>query len=248
MTKNLRFEQSSVALTTSALLIAAGCVAACNPVGGERYSESGEDQVQCSPIDGDGSWAVGRLQEERPDHIDSVTPPIVREFAQSVTYAEMIDLDCDGTRDFVGQIVTDSGDLVLLALVATSTGWEEVLHSKSLVAGREIVAIAADLTGSARRDLVTIGSDEGGYIPRIFRWNDRAYAEVHVPVHYFIRFEEQWGPECRRRIDPLLIEPRSVVLMRETISRSSRSGHGADCALPVDTVVIAGDSLVAARE
>jgi hypothetical protein len=94
---------------------------------------------------------------------------------------------------------------------------------------------------------VTVGSDEGGHVPRAFGWRGERYRELHVPHSYTLRFEADWSPECYERLTPTLVPPNRVRLMRETISPASASGHGEHCDLPLDTLRVVGDSLALAH-
>jgi hypothetical protein len=115
------------------------------------------------------------------------------------------------------------------------------------VEGIERVVIAAELSESGRRDLVTVGSDEGGYEPRVFRWKNGVLSRVIVPAEYGLREESDWSPDCMERINPQFVGDRRITLLRETISPASLKGHGEDCNLPRDTLEVRGDSLVRVR-
>jgi len=97
---------------------------------------------------------------------------------------------------------------MLLALVREGDGWSEVLASPSPVDGIETLAVASDLNRDGRLDLVTWGSDEGGYIPRVFRSQESGYAPVPVPEAYILRFKEGWSSACRVKVCRLWSTPR----------------------------------------
>jgi hypothetical protein len=171
----------------------------------------------------------------------------VRAVLDTIVYADTVDLNCDGRTDYVAQGRTrTSGELAFVAFVNDSTGWRRVLMSTSPVQGTEAMVLAADLTGGGRRDLITVGSDEGGYVPRAFRWRGEQYAPVAIPRAYVLRQEEDWDAACRQKINPQWVAG-GVRLLRETISPASTAGHGADCDLPEDTLRVVGDSLVPVR-
>jgi len=200
----------------------------------------------CSPVVvarlGDESWNM----REAPTYLREVVPAALATSFGVLRYADTLDLDCDGTADFIMQAVTSdsAAKLVDVIYVSTATGLREVLRTPSAVDGREALAIAADLSGSGKRDVVLLGGDEGGYVPRVFRWTDEHLQEVIVSRQYILRFEADWSKDCQRKANPGMAGEREVTLMRETISPTSVSGHGAECALPVDTLVVRGDSLV----
>jgi hypothetical protein len=191
---------------------------------------------------GDSSWG-GR---ELPQHLQAVVPGAVAASLGELLYADTVDLDCDGVTDLVMQAVTadSAAKLVDVVYLGSATGPREVLRTPSAVDGREALAIAADLSGSGKRDLVLLGEDEGGYVPRVFVWNAERLREVVVPKQYTLRYEADWSRECRRKANPGLADKRGITLLRETISPSASRGHGTECTLPIDTLVMRGDSLV----
>ena len=217
-------------------------------------SERGQGQAATCPPQ---VWEhFGRGGVEPPSrqstYIASITPPTAHAILDTIFYADTVDLNCDGRTDYLahGRARTDwetPRALLLIVEVRGANGWRRVLVSNSPVRGVEVAAIAADLTGGGRRDLVTVGSDEGGYVPRVFRWREEQYVPVAVPGKYVLRHETDWGAACRQRINPRWVGRGRISLLRETISPASAEGHGADCDLPVDTVQIAGDSLVSVR-
>ena len=157
---------------------------------------------------------------------------------------DSVDVNCDGKNDMVvyGRALAPSRNMKLAVLLAPQ--WSTVLDVNSPVDGFERVAIAADLSGTGARDLVTVGQDEGGTTVRVFRWLRGTLSEVKVPSAYRIRNEEQWTPECVRQINPRLSADSQLILLRETIPRTSPQSHGHECGLPRDTLIISGDSLV----
>jgi hypothetical protein len=186
--------------------------------------------------------------DRQPAYIAAVTPAPVRAVLDTIVYADTVDLNCDGRTDYVAQgRARTNGSLAFVAFVNDSTGWRRVLMSTSPVQGTEVLALAADLTGGGRRDLITVGSDEGGYLPRAFRWRGDRYQPVAIPRVYVLRHEEDWDAACRQKINPQWVAPGAVRLLRETISPTSTMGHGAECDLPADTLRIVGDSLVRVR-
>lgn len=56
---------------------------------------------------------------------------------------------------------------------------------------QEIVLLATDLSGGGRRDIVTLVTDEGGFIPRVFRWTFAGYREVGLRKAYRLRHEPE---------------------------------------------------------
>jgi len=162
-----------------------------------------------------------------------------------VVYADTIDLDCDGANDLVVQGRLESTDsrqrpLMLMAWVSRADGWVSVLSSASPVTGPERIAIAAPLVSTDRRDVVLVGADEGGIVPRVFVWTGDTLEQVEVPQQYYLRGSTEWGPDCRRKLNPQILDGGRIALLRETIPRTSMQDHGASCALPVDTLVIRG--------
>jgi hypothetical protein len=171
----------------------------------------------------------------------------VRAVLDTIVYADTVDLNCDGRTDYVAQGRTRvNGRLAFVAFVNDSAGWRRVLMSASPVQGREVLALAADLTEGGRRDLITVGSDEGGYVPRAFRWRGEQYEPVTVPRAYVVRQEEDWDAACLQKINPQWVGG-GVRLLRETISPTETGGHGSDCELPSDTLRIVGNSLARVR-
>jgi hypothetical protein len=177
-----------------------------------------------------------------------LVPADVSSIADTIFYADTLDLNCDGLSDFIGQIIPSSGTVgpTLVAFVQEDGRYRQVLLSRSPVDGSEALAIAADLTGLGRRDIVTLGSDEGGYIPRVFVWREGEYTPLGVPLEYHLRLETEWNSECLRKLNPGLVDGGRITLLRETISPTALKGHGAECDLPTDTLHIVGDSLVRA--
>lgn len=214
---------------------------------------SGESGLSCAPIQMDAaSWARGKVTQEDPRFIQSVTPATVQSQADTVFYADSIDLNCDGRPDYVAHLLGSStssmtGRLAAVAYVSSDSGWRRVLEAPSSVEGREVLALAADLTGSGKRDLVFIGSDEGGYVPTVYGWHQGQYRLIRVPTEYHVRFEAEWDADCRERIMPGFVMSHGIQLLRESISPVSRSGHGKQCDLAADTLTIAADSLVLVR-
>lgn len=181
--------------------------------------------------------------------IAAITPAELIESADTVLYAELLDLNCDGALDYVAQVVTSSsgsseGRLVLVAFHKMGEQWRQVLTAPSPVDGPEMIVLAADLNSDHDLDLVTWGSDEGGYVPRVFRSTVDGYQAVRVPEMYTLRFEESWSAECRARVLPEFFGANGLRLSRETISPSSVEGHGPDCNLPRDTLALRADSLI----
>ena len=199
---------------------------------------------RCDPVVREVLGATGSLQGTA--RLASLVPSQVSALADTVFYADTVDLNCDGRSDFVGQIiprVSPEGP-TLVAFVQENGGYREVLRSRSPVDGPEALALAADLTGAGKRDIVTLGSDEGGHIPRVFAWREGQYAAVAIPVEYHVRQEAEWGAACLQKLNPGIAEGGRVTLLREIIPPTALKGHGPDCALPTDTLRIVGDSLV----
>lgn len=213
-----------------------------------------EDAVlSCKPVAAPINWDLGALSGESPAVTRGAFPSALRPIADTVLFASTPDLNCDGRDDLVAQIVGAAGSpfpgqLMFIAYLNAPTGWNDVLSVPSRVDGREVLALAAPLSGKPRLDLVTLGMDDGGSSPRVFRWTDSTYAEVLVPKEYSVRFEEDWPSQCRQRAVPRFVSGARLSMLRETISRSSPAGHGSDCALPLDTLALSGDSLIPAAE
>ena len=98
--------------------------------------------------------------------------------------------------------------------------------------------VAADILDNGHLELFMLAADEGGYTPRILAWADSAYREVLIPPEYVVRFEERWGREYRNRLIPGLLGDQAFTLTRETLSPASTTGHGENCDLPKDTLVV----------
>lgn len=175
-------------------------------------------------------------------------PSILRAETSQVIGLERLDLNCDGRPDLVAQVRLPDADrgteLFLVAFVAEASGWTEVLRVRSLVAGVEGVSVAADLNGDGHLDLLSLGSDEGGVIPRMFISAGKLLREIAMPVTYRLRQEADWASDCWIRLAPALLPDGSIQLARETLSPSGAEGHGTDCHLPLDTLTMRGDSLV----
>lgn len=200
--------------------------------------------AQCDPV-------VRRVlgvsaDQERIARLADLVPSQIGTIADTVFIADTIDLNCDGQSDFIGQLILagGSGGLTLAAFVQERGEYREVLRARSIVDGPEALAIAADLTGSGKRDLVTLGSDEGGHVPRLFIWRGGHYAAVAVPVEYHVRQEAEWSTACLQRLNPGIVDGTDITLLRETIPLTALKGHGPDCALPIDTLRVVGESLV----
>jgi len=169
---------------------------------------------------------------------------------ETVIRADSIDLDCDGRFDLIAYISARPENKVASEriLVAFSRqheeNWVRVLWSPSPVDGIERLLIAAPLTTSNRRDIVSLGSDEGGYVPRVFLWANLELAEVRVPARYALRLEEDWDVKCLQLNAPRLVGDHHVVMSRESITPRAKTGHGKKCDLPVDTLFVRRDSLV----
>jgi hypothetical protein len=182
-----------------------------------------------------------------PVYIDSITPAVVFQRVESVLYAELIDLNCDGHLDYVGQVIgaadpTAEPRLAFVVFLRAGDQWTEALFSPSPVDGLETVVIAADLNSNGHLEIVSWGADEGGYIPRVFLSVASSYQPIPVPHRYTLRFEALWDVECRTRVQPSLVESH-LQLTRETISPTDPIGHGSICDLPTDTLMVQGDSL-----
>jgi hypothetical protein len=202
--------------------------------------------VECVPVL-HPSPVSGTDRRLDPVYIDSITPADVSKRVESVLYAELIDLNCDGHLDYVGQVIDAVGTaaephLAFVVFVRDGDQWTEALFSPSPVDGLETVVIAADLNSNGHLEVVSWGADEGGYIPRVFLSSASSYQPIPVPHQYTLRFEEVWDVECRTRIQPQVVDSH-LQLTRETISPTDRRGHGSICDLPADTLMIRGDSL-----
>ena len=197
----------------------------------------------CGAVTVDTTWADGRTYGEQADTIAAVRSRQGVSPRGTMLYARELDVNCDGRLELITQ-VNDSGQLYLDVFMRdTTTRWLRVLRAPSRVTGREIV-VELGVAGSFNvRSFATVGSDEGGIVPRVFNWNGSSFASLGVPVEYALRMEELWTPECRRRNAPRALPDGRFVLSRETISRSSNLGHGAECALPRDTLRVLGNSL-----
>ena len=228
-------------VAAAAFAIAAGACRTPAPVGARAVVPASCPPVVLARL-GDSTWSV----RESPEHLRAVIPAAIAASFGKLLYADTVDLDCDGAADLVVQAVTldSAARLVDVVYVNLASGPREVLRTPSSVEGFEALAIAADLSGTGKRDVILLGGDEGGYVPRVFRWRADRLREVVVPARYTLRLEADWSVECQRRANPGLAK-RGITLMRETISPTSLRGHGTDCALPVDTLVVRGDSLVA---
>lgn len=230
----------SIAAVPAVLISGLACVDAPKP----PTEWDGCPTIQV-PLD----WELGVLPAELPAEIASVFPASLRPAVDTVFFAQQVDLNCDGLPDLVAYALGAadsplSGRLSILGYLRTPEGWRNVLAAPSRVDGREVLVLAAPLTERHHIDLVTLGMDEGGTTPRVFRWVGNQYDEVRVPVEYSLRHEEAWGPTCRRRAVPRLGPGATLILPRETISRGALVGHGADCGLPRDTLRVYQDSLV----
>ena len=202
-------------------------------------------QAACSPIIHQHFGYQGRFfQDERLAKDSSM---LANTFSH-VIYVDTLDLDCDGQLDVAAQGVAlpgpSPGRLVFQVWVRRGADWKPVLRSVSPVDGPEKIAIAAPLTSSQRRDLIVIGADEGGYVPRAFRWMGDSMVSVDVPPEYQLRNEPDWDATCARKRNPRLVGRSEIALLRETISPSSTRTHGESCALPIDTLHIVGTHLM----
>jgi hypothetical protein len=227
-------------------------IAIARPQEHRRTSSTIASDGPCGPRNFAVVGNRARPRTEDPAYIAAILPSALRAEADKVFYADTVDLECKGTFDFVAAIAPKGAAgrrprPVFVVYRSTRGGLDRILYTPMRVDGVEEVAVAADLTGSGKRDLVTIGSDEGGYLPRVFRWSGRTYVEVAVPNTYRLRQEAQWGPDCMRKINPVAVGHRSIRLLRETISPKAVAGHGVSCSLPADTLRLVGDSLVRAH-
>lgn len=226
-----------------ALVSAVLATAAIVGCGDAKHQLPGKVSTDCPPwiassaVGGD-QWS-GIPVSVLPTRVRSV----IASLATSVIYADTLDLDCDGVTDAVAQIVSIQGSLTFAAFLVRPDSVHTVLFSPSVVDGPEIVVLAADLSGDGHRDLVTWGSDEGGSIPRIFRWGAGKYSEVVVPMVYHVRNEELWGPHCRQTVLPAVTKRLLLVFSREPIPPTSLTGHGTECELPRDTLRLVADGL-----
>jgi hypothetical protein len=227
-----------------------GAVAiACGPSQAGRSAQPADTvAANCTPVTHSGSVGRGDVRRDA-GRIAAITPAPVSQRLDTVFYAELIDLNCDGQLDYVGQGIAtpagaDQGQLMLVAFVRRDAQWTEVLAAPSPVAGVEMVAVAADLNADNHQDLVTWGADEGGHVPRVFRSGPEGYQPVPVPNVYTLRFEESWSSDCRARTLPALVAANRLRLTRETVSPDALKGHGTDCDLPADTLALQADSLV----
>ena len=229
----------------SAFCLAAAFVACAAEA--RRETAATQGGVACGPVTRSRFGSVAAERGEDSSFISSVVPTLVRE-QFDVFYADTLDLNCDGVPDLVGfGEQRKRGGLMFFAFVVASGDWREVLREPSAVEGTEKLVLAADLLGSGRRDVMTIASDEGGYVPRLFVWHDDRLSSLAIPTVYVLRQEEAWGEECLRRIEPRLVAPNRISLMRETIPPTSDVGHGEDCELPRDTLEIRGQLLQRVR-
>jgi hypothetical protein len=210
----------------------------------ERSAPREETRAQCPPVVFE-SVGITRAKvgtaKPRPPDLGTLQ-------ADTVFQLDSVDLNCDGEMDYVAQIEpareqASSKRPTLVAFVRERGTLRRVLFAPSPVDGYETVAVAADLSGGGKRDLVTIGSDEGGYVIRVFRWRGDVYVPVWVPIAYRLRQEADWNDECLRKINPHVTARGELVLLRETISPTSTRGHGTTCDLPTDTLHVANDSL-----
>ena len=190
----------------------------------------------------DLAWASGQTNGERPDSVAAIVARHSIRLRGEPLVAYEADLDCDGVVDLAVQ-GSDTGQLFVAAFLRGSDTDREVLHANSSVRGREVVVAVGASSGVGPRDIVFLGSDEGGIIPRLFRWRDSAYGEVRIPSDYLLRMESEWTADCRRANTPRFSKDGRLILSRETIARTSDSGHGPSCSLPRDTLTISADSL-----
>ena len=217
-------------------------------VGAAVQGGSGEGiMAQCEPL----RFALlpgGLFPPDDTEHVRRTKPADVPGEPSDFLYAQRMDVDCDGDDDFVAQSVrTEDQGGAFLAYVQDQGEWRLVLRSESAVDCIERVALAADVSGQRRRDLVVLGADEGGFIVRVFRWDGGTYRSVSVPPVYQIRHEEEWDASCLSKINPEYVPPDQLALLRETISPTSLRGHGRECDLPRDTLRIQGDALAPIR-
>ena len=217
-------------------------------VGGIGQESSREvAMAQCAPLRFD-LLPGGLFPPDDTAHVRRTKPARLPGEPSTFLYALRMDIDCDGDDDFVAQSgrSEDQGS-TFLAYLQNQGDWQLVLRSESAVDGIERVALAADLSGQRRRDLVVLGADEGGFIVRVFRWDGGTYRSVSVPPVYQIRHEEEWDASCLSKINPEYVPPDQLALLRETISPTSLRGHGRECDLPRDTLRIQGDALAPIR-
>ena len=229
-----------------AAICVAAIVMACSLQAQREATSAGEEEA-CGPIARPrfGAAVAGRGQDS--GFIDAVVPSEVRtQFV--VFYADTLDINCDGRPDVVGFGEARVGrEASFFAFVAADGHWREVLRASSPVEGVEKLALAADLLGSGRLDVITISSDEGGYVLRLFVWQKQVLTSIEIPRAYNLRNEEAWDETCLRRIEPQLVAPSRLSLLRETISLSDVVGHGTSCELPRDTLEIRGQALQRVR-
>jgi len=188
-------------------------------------------------------WEHGNMPSQEPENIARLIPPSVQANFDTVFNAVPISLDCDGNAGFVAQ-VRRAGSVSMVGYVDRSGKWDIVFQEPTPVAGSEIIVLGADLNGDRRLDLVTMGQDEGGYVPRIIASADRGYTVVPIPRTNVLRNEEGWASACLRHALPVLVGSNRIALRRETISPDSDRGHGTKCNLPQDTFALQGTRLV----
>jgi hypothetical protein len=193
MMKNPTNSLCSVLLIAGAVSCA---VASCGTL--EKAARSGQNQP-CPTISHREGGVAADKRHSLPN-FGASDSPWLKGSAEGVLYAERVDLNCDGDPDFVGQVLERSeagGELVFVAMLREDNVWRTVLQSPSDVTGRETLVIAADMDGDGWLELVTWGSDEGGYVPRVFRSRRGEYQAVPLSPAYTLRFEERWTEVCR---------------------------------------------------
>src|SRR5438093_111284 len=80
---------------------------------------------------------------------------------------------------------------------------------------------AADLSGTGRRDLVTVSTDEGGYRFRLFHWRDSAYVEIPVPAAYALRLVGSTSTASLAAIRSTSATPSACECVSDVRGRSS---------------------------
>jgi hypothetical protein len=123
----------------------------------------------CAPINYAVFGTSASRTLEEPSHIAGTFTSRIRSLSDSVIYADSVDLDCDGTFALVDVVIPrGSGRLArpVFEVYRSENGqFRRVLYAPSRVDGPEKLAVALDMRGSGRRDLVIIGGDEGWICP-----------------------------------------------------------------------------------
>jgi len=210
------------------MVVAAGCT---------RESEQGHDSLAgektpaCVMQAIDPPWLSSSPSDSQLA-ADRVLPP----GAQLLAYSRP-DINCDGTEDLILQyrVAPPSDSIPLVFFVRVDGALRELLRTTSMVDGREGLVAAGDANADGWLDLVLLGYDEGGLVPRVFGSTFGRLAELAVADLYYLPQSDEWDADCLRALSPRMTEEGGVVLARMP-DRKTENRRPSACPSPRDTL------------